>query len=95
MNDQSLLFPLPPSSPASLPILSHPQVRLVVALYSLEYTALRPAQQIVRDECKGGWRVGCRVVRESQRITKDSDATQDIGEGKKVKIQHTDNHVLL
>ena len=46
MNNQSLLFSLPPSSPtASLPISSHPQVRLVVALCSLEYTALRPAQQ--------------------------------------------------
>ena len=45
MNDQSLLSSLPPSSPtASLPISSHPQVRLVVALCSLEYTALCPAQ---------------------------------------------------
>ena len=43
-------------------------------------------------KCKGGWRVGHCVKRESQRIVKNSDATWDIREGKEVKIQHTDRH---
>ena len=39
MNDQSLLSPLPPSATASLPLLSHPQVRSRVALCNIEYIA--------------------------------------------------------
>ena len=41
-------------------------------------------------KCKGGWRVGHCVVRKSQRVTRNSDATQDVREGKKNKIQRTD-----
>ena len=43
-------------------------------------------------KCKGEWRVGHCIVRGLQRITKDSNATQDVRKGKKVKIQCADNN---
>ena len=48
--------------------------------------------RITGDECKGGWRVGHCIVRELQRIARNSNATQDIREGRKVKIQCADNN---
>ena len=44
---------------------------------------------------KGGWRVGCCIARKSQRVTRNSDATQDVREGKKNKIQHADTRVSV
>ena len=51
MNDQLLLFPLPPSTTASLPLPSHPQVRSRVALCNIEYIACAlPNRTIWQDQ---------------------------------------------
>ena len=41
-------------------------------------------------KCKGGWRVGHCIARKLQRVARNSNATQDVREGKKNKIQRAD-----
>ena len=45
-------------------------------------------------KCKGGWRVGTCIARKLQRVARNSDATRDVKEGKKGKVQRADKFPL-